>query len=98
MIIYRGVRSYLPDHNSESTHIASLCGVCGVRQFRGHPRPSQLRCTTTRKTIGADPTLHRPSRGVGKSGHVAKACDPNSAIFVDQDVCLKHEASVNRVI
>ena len=49
-------------------------------------------------TIGADTTLHRPSRGVGKSGHVAKACDPNSAIFADQDVCLKHEASVNRVV
>ena len=30
-------------------------------------------------------------------GGIAKTSDPNSAAFFDQDVCLAHEANVNRV-
>jgi hypothetical protein len=50
-----------------------------------------------RESTSAGPTLYRPSRRVEKCGRIAEAGDAGSAAFVNQYVCLKHNASVNGV-
>ena len=48
-----------------------------------------------KNSTGVDSALHRPTCGAGGNGGAAEAGDVSGTIFVDQDICLRHEVVVN---
>jgi len=87
-----GVRSYLKSHNPEGVHVAGLGEVWAASHSRPYIWPA-----AARKSLGARPTLCRPSCGVGKNLRIAKAGDAGSPVPINQDVRLKYDAHVSYV-
>ena len=91
----RGELSYLPGHNPEPVHIAGLGGVHGINHIRRRAWPIQFWRVATGKLAGVSPILCCADSRVGENICIAKAGDPGSAVFVDEDVCLRYETGVS---